>query len=72
MLTHLYPRLLEAEHVVALSLHPDERVLMRMLLDDHRTKSWEEAVRFAREIMSLPEFAEMAGDIVRPRHGFDS
>lgn len=70
MLTHLYPRLLEAEQMVALSLHPDERVLMRMLLDDHRTNSWDEAVGFAREIMARPEVAEMAAEMRRPRHEF--
>ncbi len=70
MLTQLHPRLLEAEQIVALSLNPDERVLVRLVLDDHRTKSWDEAVRFAREIMGREEFAEMAAEMERPRHGF--
>lgn len=70
MLNVLYPRLLEAEQLVAMSLRPDERVLLRMILDDHRTRSYESAVAFAREIMALPEFAEMAAEMTRPRLAF--
>jgi alpha-galactosidase len=70
MLTHLCPRLLQAEYTVALALSPDERVLVRMLLDDHRTKSWDEAVRFMREALALPELAEIREAMARPKHPF--
>jgi len=70
LLTVLYPRLLEAEQLVSLSLHPDERVLLRMILEDHRTGSWEQAVSLAREAMALPEFAELAAEMKRPKQAF--
>ena len=70
MLTHLYPRLLEAERLVSLALRPDERVLMSFVLDDHRTKSWEQAARFVREALARPEFAEVAAEMKRPKHPF--
>ncbi len=66
----LLPRLQMAEQIVAMSLHPDERTLMAIILDDHRTQSWQAALRFAREMMARPEFAEMQAEMARPRHRF--
>jgi alpha-galactosidase len=70
MLTQLYPRLLHAEQLIAMALEPDERVLLRMILDDHRTKSWDRAVEFLEAIKARPEFAEVAAEMARPKHPF--
>ena len=70
MLAVLYPRMLDMERLVAISLRPDERLLLSFVLDDHRTKSWEQGVRFVREAMALPEFAEVAREAKRAKHSF--
>jgi alpha-galactosidase len=70
MLAVLYPRLLRAERLIAMSLRPDERLLVATVLDDHRTKSWEQAVQFSRGLMDLPEFAEMKAEMTRAGHEF--
>lgn len=69
-LNQLYPRLLRAEQTVAMALHPDERVLLQMVLDDHRTKSWDHAVSFTRDALALPEIAELVAEMTRPTHPF--
>lgn len=58
MINVLLPRLLEAERWIHLALRPDEPMLMAIILDDHRTKCWEHAVTFCREILARPEFGE--------------
>jgi alpha-galactosidase len=70
MLTVLLPRLLEMERVISIALRPDERVLLGLVLDDHRTTSWEQAVAFVRELLARPEFADVAKEAGRPRHEF--
>jgi alpha-galactosidase len=68
--TQLGPRLEQAEQTVSMSLHPDERVLLRMILDDHRTLSWDQAVAFLRGIRTRPEFAEITAVMTRAKHPF--
>jgi alpha-galactosidase len=70
MQTQLRPRLLQAEQTIAMALAPDERLLLRMILDDHRTQSWEQAVAFLAAIKTRPEFSEMVAEMARPRHPF--
>lgn len=72
MLTQLHPRLRQAEQIIAMALEPDERLLLRMILDDHRTKSWDHAVEFLRGIEALPEFAEVALEMKRAKHPFST
>ena len=59
----LYPRLLDAERLISLAAEPDGRMLMAMILDDHRTKSWEHAVEFYRAALARPEFEELAEEM---------
>jgi alpha-galactosidase len=70
MRTQLGPRLDQAEQIVSMSRHPDERVLLRMILDDHRTQSWDQAVAFLRGIRTRPEFAEITAAMTRAKHPF--
>jgi len=56
MINVLYPRLLQAERLVRLSTNPDRRMLMGMILEDHRTRTWEQAVKFCRDILAHPEY----------------
>jgi alpha-galactosidase len=72
MLTQLHPRLRQAEQIIAMALEPDERVLMRMILDDHRTKSWGHAVEFLRGVEALPEFAEVTAQMRRAKLPFST
>lgn len=60
MITALYPRWLDAERLIRLATHPDRRLLMAMILQDHRTRSWEQAVDFCDAILARPEFRELA------------
>lgn len=70
MLAVLYPRMVEMERIVSASLHPDERVLLSLALEDHRTRSWEQAVGFVRGLLAWPEFADVAKEAAGPRHEF--
>jgi alpha-galactosidase len=59
----LYPRLLQAERLISLATRPDGRMLMAMILDDHRTRSWEHAVEFYEAILMRPEFGELTAEM---------
>jgi len=72
MRTQLHPRLQQAEQIVHMTLRPDERVLLRMIVDDHRTQSWDHAVAFLNAVKELPEFAEIASAMAQARHPFSS
>jgi alpha-galactosidase len=67
MVSVLQPRLVEAERLISVSLHPDARMLLAMVLDDHRTRSYEQAVQFSRDLLARPGFEELALEI--QRHG---
>jgi alpha-galactosidase len=60
MVNVILPRLLEAERWIHLALRPDARMLMAIILEDHRTKSYEQAEQFCREVLARPEFGEVA------------
>jgi len=70
MRTQLAPRLNQAEQVISMSMWPDERVLLRIVLDDHRTRSWDHALSFVRALQSRPEFADLTAAMAHPRHSF--
>ncbi len=59
MISVIWPRLLEAERWIHLAMQPDARMLMAIILEDHRTKSYEQAVEFCREVLARPEFKEV-------------
>jgi alpha-galactosidase len=59
----LGPRLVVAERLVSLASRPDARTLMAMILDDHRTRSWEQAVEFCQAVLARPEFTGMVGEM---------
>jgi alpha-galactosidase len=65
MTAFLLPRLLEAERMIALATRPDPRMLMAWILEDHRTRSWEDAVAFYNAILARPEFEELAAEMKR-------
>lgn len=65
MLNVIGPRILRMERLVSLSLRPDRRMLMHIILDDRRTRSWDEAAAYCRELLALNEFAEMAAEMER-------
>lgn len=59
----LGPRLVAAERLISLAVRPDGRTLMAMILEDHRTPSWERAVEFYRALLAKPEFAELTAEM---------
>jgi len=63
MVTALWPRLLAAERLVHLATRSDGRYLMAMILEDHRTRSWEQAVEFYHAILARPELAEAVAEM---------
>lgn len=67
MLNAILPRYLRMERTVSLALEPDMRMLVGMVLDDRRTKSWDQAVAFARELVALPALAELAAEMTGDR-----
>jgi len=69
MVSVLRPRLLEAKRTISLSVHPDSRMLLAMILDDHRTKSYEQAVQFGRDLLARPGLEEVAEEMRRSRAG---
>ena len=60
LLQVLWPRMIEMEREVELALSSDRRLFLRMLLDDNRTRSLEQAEAVMEEILSLPFNHEMA------------
>jgi len=63
VLSALAPRILRLERTISLALEPDRRMLLALVLNDHRTRSWDDALAFTRRAMALPEFAEMAREM---------
>ena len=60
MLQVLWPRMLIMERELELALSGDRRLFLRMLLDDNRTKSIEQAEAFIEDFLSLAYNSEMA------------
>ena len=56
----LWPRMLEMEKNIELAMSSDKRLLLGMILNDHRTQSLEQAEAVMEEILSLPFNREMA------------
>jgi alpha-galactosidase/6-phospho-beta-glucosidase family protein len=54
----------EMERELELSLSSDKRLFLRMLLDDNRTRSLEQAKAALEEILSLPFNREMAKNMM--------
>jgi len=63
LLQVLWPRMLQMERNIELALSSDKRLFLRMILDDQRTQSLEQAEALMPEILSLPFNREMAGDM---------
>jgi len=53
LLQVLWPRMLEMEREVELALSSDRRLFLRMVLDDHRTRSLEQAESYIEEVLSF-------------------
>jgi alpha-galactosidase len=64
LLQVLWPRMHEMERELELSLSSDKRLFLRMLLDDNRTRSLEQAKAALEEILSLPFNREMAKNMM--------
>ncbi len=60
MLQVLWPRMLIMERELGLALSGDRRLFLRMLLDDNRTRSIEQAEAFIEDFLSLPSNSDMA------------
>jgi alpha-galactosidase/6-phospho-beta-glucosidase family protein len=52
--------MLDMENNLELALSSDKRLFLRMVLDDHRTKSLEQAEAFIEDFLSMPFNREMA------------
>ncbi len=65
LLQVLLPRMLDMEREVELALSSDRRLFLRMLLDDNRTRSLEQAEAAMEAILSLPFNREMAENMRR-------
>ncbi len=63
MVNVLYRRLLDAERLISMATRPNGRTLMAMILEDHRTKSWEQAVEFYNSALARPEFHELVEEM---------
>jgi alpha-galactosidase len=65
LLQILWPRMLRMEREIELALSSDRRLFLRIILDDHRTRSLEQAEAFAEDFVSLPINNEMAKNMER-------
>ena len=55
MLERIYPRWLEMERLIEAFLREDRKMLLYGILDDHRTRSLEQAEAVLEDLLSLPE-----------------
>lgn len=60
LLQVLWPRMLAMERNIELALSSDTRLFLRMILDNPRTHSLEQAEALMAEVLSLPFNREMA------------
>ncbi|MGD2175563.1 MAG: hypothetical protein PVJ27_09180 [Candidatus Brocadiaceae bacterium] len=65
MVHSIGPRIRRMEQMVSFSLRPDWPALLQMILDDHRTRSWDHAVEVAEGLLELPEFGDIAQELER-------
>lgn len=65
LLLVLWPRMLEMERRIELALSSDKRLLLGMALDDHRSRTLEQAEAYIEEILSLPFNREMAENMAK-------
>jgi len=65
MVNWMWPRLNRAERLISLATDPDASTLLAMILDDHRTSSYEQAVRFMRAALERPGFTELKAEMER-------
>ncbi|MBM3241811.1 alpha-glucosidase/alpha-galactosidase [Candidatus Poribacteria bacterium] len=65
LLQVLWPRMLDMENNLELALSSDKRLFLRMILDDHRTKSLEQAEAFIEDFLSMPFNREMAENMAK-------
>jgi alpha-galactosidase/6-phospho-beta-glucosidase family protein len=63
LLNVIRPRILRMERMMSLAIRPELRMLRHFVLDDHRTRSWEQAVAFCDELLALPEFTGLAAEM---------
>jgi alpha-galactosidase/6-phospho-beta-glucosidase family protein len=61
----LWPRMLRMERELELALSSDRRLFLRIVLDDHRTRSLEQAEAFVEDFVSLPINSEMAENMAK-------
>ena len=65
LLQVLWPRMLNMEREIELALSGDRRLFLRMMMDDHRTKSLEQAEAFIEDFLSMPGNSDMAKNLAR-------
>jgi len=65
LLQVLYPRILRMEQNVELALTSDKRLFLTMVLDDHRTKSLEQAEAYIEDFLYQPFNKEMSESMER-------
>jgi len=63
LLQVLWPRMIQMERDLELALSSDRNLFLRMLLDDNRTRSLEQAEAFIEAVLSLPFNREMAENL---------
>jgi len=61
MLNEIWPRILQMERVIELALHPSREMMLTMVLQDHRTRDYDQAVGMLNDLATLPELAELFG-----------
>jgi len=65
LLQVLFPRMLRMEQNLELALSSDKRLFLAMVLDDHRTRSLEQAEAYIRDFLSMPIHKEMADNMAQ-------
>jgi alpha-galactosidase/6-phospho-beta-glucosidase family protein len=65
LLQVLWPRMLRMERELELALSSDRRLFLAMVLDDHRTKSLEQAEAYIEDFLSQPFNREMAENMAK-------
>jgi alpha-galactosidase len=65
MVNWMWPRYVKAERTIKFAMSPDAHTLMTMILDDHRTRSYQQAVELFHGFLDRPEYEDLRAEIER-------
>lgn len=65
MINWMWPRYVRAERTISMAMGVDAHTVMSMILDDHRTRSYDQAVKLFRALLERPGAEELEAEMER-------